>query len=300
MTSRSTEPAQLTMSALTFAARAETPGAAAALLARAGVPVIPCVAGAKQPMTTHGFHDATTDPTQIETWWRRSPEANIGLPTGTTTGVVVVDVDVHPSGSGFGAFRRARAEGLLTGWGMVVSTPSGGLHVYFAAGEADQRSWQAPAQHVDFRGDGGYVVVPPSRVTAGGGTQPYIVKATAIDEARSIDTDALRSFLDPPRLTTRPMPTPDSGRQPDRLAAWVASRPEGSRNHGLFWAACEMAREGHPFRTSLELLGSAAITAGLSAAEAEATIRSAHRRVTALGPEVGARPPPAANRHLST
>ena len=45
----------------------------------------------KQPLTEHGVHDATTDPDVIEAWWRRWPDANVGLATGR--GLFVVDVD---------------------------------------------------------------------------------------------------------------------------------------------------------------------------------------------------------------
>src|SRR4051794_23138325 len=88
------------------AARAADPASAVAWLAMAGVPVFPCVPDGKQPLTKHGFHDATTDLAQVHRWWRRTPRANIGVPTGATAGVVVVDVDVHDGGSGFAAFER--------------------------------------------------------------------------------------------------------------------------------------------------------------------------------------------------
>ena len=72
-------------------------GKAAAVYAAAGIPVFPCAPGQKRPLTAHGFHDATTDPTQIDAWWGRYPEANIGIPTGVM--VEVLDVDVHATGT---------------------------------------------------------------------------------------------------------------------------------------------------------------------------------------------------------
>ena len=56
--------------------------AAAREFAAAGVPVFPCTSYGKRPATEHGFHDATTNLDQIEAWWRQSPGANIGVPTG--------------------------------------------------------------------------------------------------------------------------------------------------------------------------------------------------------------------------
>ena len=262
-------------------------------LGAAGVPVFPCVPGGKRPLTAHGFRDASTRPGIISEWWRRQPDANIGVPTGAVGGIDVVDVDVHESGSGFAAFNRARRSGLIEGWAWMVHTPSGGLHAYFLRlGGREQRSWQLPAQHVDFRGDGGYIIVPPSRLTGeDGATRGYeLVEVAERPQLWPVDAAGLRGFLDPPRPVRMSMDMPGIGARPDRLAAWVASRPEGGRNGGLFWAACRMAEEGHDLSSTTSLLGPAAHTAGLPAREAIATIRSAYRIATRQGPVVSPRP----------
>lgn len=256
-------------------------GTAARHLARAGVPVFPCVPLGKQPLTRRGFLDASTDPGRVAEWWGRWPEANIAMPTGAPSGIVVVDVDVHASGSGFDAFERARSAGLVDGWAWMVRTPSGGLHVcYPSKPGVDQRCWQVPSQHVDCRGDGGYVVLPPSRATRpSGAVAEYRVVSITDRRPSPIDTTALRRFLEParPAPASWPLPPATANSSPDRLAAWVASRPEGARNQGLFWAACRMVEAGHNFDASLAVLGDAARSAGLTDREAETTIRSAYR-----------------------
>jgi Bifunctional DNA primase/polymerase, N-terminal len=272
---------------------------AAAALVIAGIPVFPCVPRRKQPLTPHGFHDATADVDQVRQWWRRTPQANIGMPTGAASGVVVVDVDVHDGGTGFPAFDQARAAGLLARWGWLVRTPSGGLHAYFrsdTAGAAVPRSWQVPSRHIDFRGEGGYVVVPPSRCLSGDGrVRSYTVIAVAHHRPSPLDADALRAFLDPPRPHLPPPTAPVVGSRPDTLAAWVASRPEGARNQGLFWAACRLAESGHSIQSALGVLGDAARSAGLSQREVEATIRSAHRITARLSTGSSPGPPSAAD-----
>lgn len=264
---------------------------AAARLAAEGIPVFPCVARGKQPLTAHGFHDATTDLTQVRAWWRRNPDANIGMPTGVASGVVVVDVDVHSDASGYAAFGRARRRGLVEGWGWLVRTPSGGLHAYYRPGSAEQRSWQSPSTHIDFRGDGGYVVLPPSRIEVATGEQhSYAVVVVAQHRPKPLDARALRSFLEPLRPPSPPAGMPALGSRPDKLAAWVASRPEGGRNAGLFWAACRMAEGGHHLDATLRLLGDAAQAAGLAERETESTIRSAYRKASPMTAVSGPRP----------
>lgn len=250
---------------------------AALACGEAGVRVFPCVTGAKRPLTSHGFTEATTDQRRIARWWDRWPEANIGLPTGNG-GVDVVDVDRHPSGSGFTALERARRVGLVNGWACVVRTPSGGLHFYYPADAGrSQASWSLGEAHIDFRGTGGYVLIPPSRiVTADNGSVSYELVVTGHD-LHPLDAVALREFIQPLRPSRRATPSAPV-RGGERIATWLAGRPEGTRNRALFWAACRYAEGAIPEDHAHEQLGAAAEQAGLSSGEVAATIRSAYRR----------------------
>lgn len=255
---------------------------AAARFAEAGVPVFPCVPGEKRPLVRRGFHDATADPAQVSEWWRRWPAANIGIPTGATSGVEVVDIDVHSTGTGFPAFRTAHREGLAAGWAALVRTPSGGLHAYYPADPGrSQSSWQAPRAHVDFRSDGGYIIAPPSRVLRLGGVRAPYRLIVAGNTPTPVDAARLRDFLDPrtpiPLDRARASRFERRGSDAQVLAGWVAGRGEGERNRGLFWAACRLAEAGTPPKATLEALGPAAEHAGLGSREIMATIRSAYR-----------------------
>lgn len=267
---------------------------AALRYANLGIPVFPCVPGGKQPLTPNGFHDATSAEAEVHRWWQRNPDANIGLPTGADSGVLVVDVDVHSGRGGYDAFERARSAGLAKGWGWLVRTPSGGLHAYYPVLPGrEQRSWQVPSAHVDFRGDGGYVIAPPSRTTTDGKATAYAVLAVANHPAHPVDAVMLRHFLEPPRRIPPRPDLPAVGARPDKLAAWVASRPEGGRNGGLFWAACRMVEHGHDYHQTLTILGDAAQTAGLPEREVESTIQSAYRIASRLsGSEASSRQGP--------
>ncbi|WP_313450283.1 bifunctional DNA primase/polymerase [Brevibacterium casei] len=254
---------------LTFAARS---------LAAAGVPVFPCLVDGKRPLTRRGFLDASNDPERIAAWWSRTPNANIGIPTGAASGAVVVDVDVHGTHDGRAAYKRATDAGLVDGAGLLVRTPTGGAHVYFPATPgSEQRSWQAATAGVDFRGDGGYIIAPPSRRIIDGNVKLYEVADIAAHSVGAVDAARLRDFLDP-RPVAPPRPSSSSMEvDAERLAAWVAGRGEGERNRGLFWAACRLAENGISPADALDALGAAAQSAGLGDREITTTVRSAYR-----------------------
>lgn len=259
---------------------------AAAQFAAANAPVFPCVPGGKRPLTPHGFRDATDDARRVAEWWGRWPTANIGLPTGTASAVDVVDVDRKSGGSGFDAFERAQRVGLAAGWMALVRTPSGGMHAYYPTDPIRQQpSWQAAAVHVDFRGEGGYVVVPPSVVDV---TADLPGRYELIGRARlrptPVDATALRNFLDPRREPTFRRSGITKVEDANRLASWVTTLGEGERNRGLFWAACRLSEAGLNPAETYEALGPAGERVGLSLREVATTIRSAYRTTHAQPP----------------
>ena len=244
------------------------------------------------PAHAHGFQDASADLGVIDSWWRRQPDANIGVPTGAAGGIDVVDVDVHETGSGFAAFEHARRAGFVEGWAWMVRTPSGGLHAYFLRTSAPAAlvasTWQAHRLPRRWRlHHRAALPRSPARTASAAATSRSRSRRTT---PGPVDAAGLRGFLDPPRPMRPPPDLPAIGARPDKLAAWVASRPEGGRNGGLFWAACRMAEEGHDLSTTTSLLGEAAYTAGLPEREAMATIRSAYRIARRLGSVTEPRP----------
>ena len=208
---------------------------AARELARAGVPVFPCVPGEKTPLVSSGFRRATTDARRVQGWWRWQPEANIGIPTGAVSGLVVIDVDVHGV-DGYAAYARAARAGLIPAPLATVTTPTGGQHAYFPAVSGRvQRSWVVGKAGVDCRGDGGYVIAPPSTLRLDGTSVSYRVEQVATGVVAPVDAVRLRDFLDPPP-PRRPLRQGGqaSGREDaDRLAAWLSRQVKGDRCHHL-------------------------------------------------------------------
>ncbi len=135
-------------------------------LARAGVRVFPCRESgpyAKAPYTRNGLKDATTDLEQISRWWRLFPDANIATPTGKIANCCVVDIDQGHGKHGEESFAKLGLKDKLETW--QVRTPSGGRHLYFQypyAFEVRNDAGGILGPWIDIRGEGGYVIVPPS------------------------------------------------------------------------------------------------------------------------------------------
>jgi hypothetical protein len=255
---------------------------AARELTRSGVPVFPCVPGEKTPLVPSGFRCATTDPRRVAGWWRWQPGANIGIPTGAASGLVVIDVDVHGV-DGYAAYARAARAGLIPAPLATVTTPTGGRHAYFPAVPARvQRSWAVGKAGVDCRGDGGYVIAPPSVLLLDGAHISYRVEQVAAGAGEPVDAVRLRDFLDPPP-PRRPVREgqPVAGREDaDRLAAWLARQVKGDRNYKLFWAACRLAEGNVPVSDALDALVRAE-QSDFGEREITRTVYSAYRSVGA-------------------
>jgi Bifunctional DNA primase/polymerase, N-terminal len=139
-------------------------GLAALAYAQRGWPVFPLAPDKKSPLIAkkdggRGFHDATRDEAQIIAWWSKAPRANIGMPTGEVSGIVVIDVD--PRNGGDARFLKLP----LT---LTARTPSGGYHHYLSVPKGvripkDNTGKLGPG--IDFLGDGAYVVLPPSELS---------------------------------------------------------------------------------------------------------------------------------------
>jgi hypothetical protein len=154
---------------------------AAILYAAHGWPVVPlhfvkdgrcscgrvgCGSPGKHPTTRHGLKDASWSNAQLEAWWDRHPEANIGIQTGASAGIVVIDIDPRHGGDEALA-ELVREHGDLPAT-VEALTGGGGRHLIFKhpGGAVRNRSNMRPG--IDVRGDGGYIVAPPSNHASGG------------------------------------------------------------------------------------------------------------------------------------
>jgi hypothetical protein len=123
-------------------------------LAAIGMAVFPCRCRDKRPATVNGLKDATTDPEQITAWWTEQPDYNVAIATGAISKIFVVDVDGPDA-----ECELKRLELPPT----VEAITARGRHLYFKHPNVLVRNTAGKiAPGIDTRGDGGYVLAPPS------------------------------------------------------------------------------------------------------------------------------------------
>jgi hypothetical protein len=158
----------------------------------------------------------------------------------------------------------------------MVATPAAGLHLYFPhAPGTERRSWSGIGVQVDFHSDGGYVVVPPSRVLdPAGRPATYQSIMGARHAVAPVDAAALRHLVEPsrPDRFRSTWAAPDATAGPAVLATWLASRPYDGRYRRLSWAARRMAEHGFDHTSTLTLLGPAAHHTGMDEQTIERTV----------------------------
>lgn len=195
---------------------------AALALAGRGMAVFPLKPGSKIPIHKGGFKNATRDEAKIRAWWDAEPRANIGVATGALSNRNVLDVDTKNGHDG-----EATLQGLKYALPDTVEsrTPSGGRHLWFECTLSIRNSAGKLGDGLDVRGDGGYVVAPPS-VIEGQGAYKWIKNGSH----RFAPTPDWMCQGAPPK-------PPEGPGASDKI-------PEGRRNDTLSRFAFSMRRSG--------------------------------------------------------
>ena len=130
-----------------------------------GWKVFPANPENKTPLIKEWQHKASNDETIINHLFAPFPNAMVAVPTGPVNGITVIDFDIRDSYNGVSNFIQ---EGFKIPKTAGAKTPSGGFHLYFDSGnESLPNSVSKLAIGVDVRGDGGYVIAPPSQSIKG-------------------------------------------------------------------------------------------------------------------------------------
>ena len=129
-----------------------------------GWAVFPCSQSTKKPLTPHGCKNAKKDPGAIRAWWKRYPDASIGIATGSISNLIVIDEDIDEDKGLDGphaALLWERDNGDFPET-LVAITGRGGRHLYFKYDGEDIKNRAGILEGIDVRGEGGYVIAPPS------------------------------------------------------------------------------------------------------------------------------------------
>jgi Bifunctional DNA primase/polymerase, N-terminal/AAA domain len=128
-----------------------------------GFDVFP-VARGKNPLTDHGYYDASSDPEQISLWWQEHYDANVAIRC-RDTGLLVVDYDVKNGMPGKQTWEAliSQQEPFQT---VMAQSPSGGGHIWFTvqADFAIRHGENTLGLGVDTPN---YVLAPPSETEKG-------------------------------------------------------------------------------------------------------------------------------------
>ncbi len=149
---------------------ASTTMEAAITYAQSGWPVFPL--HNKKPfefiskdVKSHGYKDATTDEETIRAWWAFHPGATIGLATGSVSGVIVLDIDPP---EGYYSLKQLQTIYSPLPDTRRSRTGNKGLHFFFQYPNDGNTYTNAVGlnnlEGVDIRANGGYVVLPPSKL----------------------------------------------------------------------------------------------------------------------------------------
>jgi hypothetical protein len=163
-------------------------GQAALRYVEFGFAVFPCLPGEKRPATRNGLLNATHDRRLVLSHWTSHPDHNVAIRTGEESGLIVLDQDAN----GFESLADLEREHEPLPRTQSVVTPSGGEHYYFRhPGKRIINTTGWPGPGLDIRGDGGYVLAPPSMV-AGRLYEPDETDAPIADTPEWLVTSLIR------------------------------------------------------------------------------------------------------------
>lgn len=242
-----------------------------------------CSSAGKHPLVRRGLYEATTESDQIVSWWRRWRSANVGIATGAESGIAVIDIDLPSALESLDRLGAVELPATLTGL-----TGGGGLHLIYrctddtlgnSAGRLPGVDGELPG--IDLRGNGGYIVGPPS-VHRSGGSYEWLDASRDLSSAPGWLKQPERSYVELGDVASVDF---DGDGTPYGLAVFgdelgrVRAAQVGTRNHQLNRSGFAIARlvaGGELLETPARsaLLG-VALAIGLDEPESRQTIDSA-------------------------
>lgn len=198
---------------------------------------------------------------EIGQWWRTWPKANIGIVTGAVSGIVVIDADSPEA-----AANLKPILGELTHVPIVATGK--GFHLYFKHPGNTMNNKAAILPKVDFRGDGGYVVAPPSIHSSG---KEYEWKKPLNDLMPILPDGFIQLFSNPLKNYNERFDT----------AGALSGVPEGQRDEAIFKLASKLRHADVPYDAAVELCEHAAANCIPPFLQAKSKVDYVYRRYEA-------------------
>ncbi len=190
--------------------------------------VIPLQVKDKRPALTSWLEYQTTPASeaQIREWWQLMPDANVGLVTGQVSGLIVLDVDGDDGRQSLGKFELP-----IT----LASSTGKGNHYLFRYPGHEIRNFARKLPGLDLRGDGGYIVAPPS-IHPSGRRYEW---ATSLETPLADLPEWLSDLITQGKKQT-------TGKHEAKVdpTSVLAGVPEGQRDDTLFRYACRLRTQG--------------------------------------------------------
>lgn len=200
-----------------------------------GWAVFPVSPETKKPLTPHGCKDAKKQVGPIRAWWKKWPDASVGVATGSMSKLIVIDEDIDEL-KGINGYLSVsaweRENGELPETARSI-TGRGGNHLYYHYTGNDIGNRAGILEGVDVRGEGGYVIAPPS--THPNGTE-YTWEYDPDEIPIATLEDTVLKFLG---QTSSKNTQDEEFKVPEVIKS-------GERNDTLFRLACSLQAQGIP------------------------------------------------------
>ncbi len=225
-----------------------------------GFSVIPLGPKGKEPLipwTDYQKRPATEE--KIKSWWAEWPDANVGIITGAVSKIIAVDVD-SVEGVDFLIGKLGENPGLSgePNFQTVANKTGRGYHAtYRHPGFSVKNSAGKISVGIDIRGDGGYIVAPPS-IHANGRTYQWL-EGLSIDEVQvALPPPWLLEFLSGQTVSegSENNQTPSKSKSGSVLKGIPSVIADGTRNSTLTKEAGRLFGKGlRPDKVQATLMG---------------------------------------------
>lgn len=195
-----------------------------------------CGSAAKHPRIKEWQKSCSFDPREIKEWWQKWPDANVGLATGSASGFFVLDID--PRHGGKESLQKLVSSNGILPKTLASNTGGGGYHLFFKEPDIKISNRANFLPGLDVRGDGGYIVAPPSIHKSG---TPYAWIKEFVDSSISDAPEWLLHLL-------------INRENSDRSSVDANYVGEGGRNNFLAREAGKLRRQGYELFQLMQML----------------------------------------------